>query len=309
MIMRRTYFLAFALACFLLIPIHTFGSDGFDEIQAEIVRLHGEGKYGEAIRYATQRLVKVRKQFGPNSRQYANYLFTLGGLNAFAGKDTEARKYFNRAAGIQKRNKFHGQPLGIGTDGFFLMIERAKAKSIKSTRGDGGSGAVARPSGRASVPGTPPAMLVSGNDALPDGRATAPRDSVAQELMQMERDWSEAYLKHDTATIERILADDYVGTDGRGIMTTKADEIEEAKPLKPGDPLPPFAVLDESVTDMKVRIYGNVAVVNGRVIEKVRTPEKESEIQYRRTTVWVKRQGRWQCVSFHGSRILEPPKQ
>ncbi|MFN2516773.1 MAG: DUF4440 domain-containing protein [Pyrinomonadaceae bacterium] len=60
---------------------------------------------------------------------------------------------------------------------------------------------------------------------------------------------------------------------------------------------------------MKVRIYGNVAVVNGRVIEKIKTKEKEAEIQYRRTTVWVKRHGRWQCVSFHGSRILEPPTQ
>ncbi len=36
------------------------------------------------------------------------------------------------------------------------------------------AGAVARPSGRASGPGTFQAMLVSGNNALPDGRATAP---------------------------------------------------------------------------------------------------------------------------------------
>jgi hypothetical protein len=75
---------------------------------------------------------------------------------------------------------------------------------------------------------------------------------------------------------------------------------------EPGDPSPPFLVLDETVSDMKVRVYGNVAVVNGRVIEKIRTKEKESEIQYRRTTVWSKLHGRWQCVSFHGSRILEP---
>lgn len=128
---------------------------------------------------------------------------------------------------------------------------------------------------------------------------------VEQEVMQLERDWSSAVLKHDIATVDRILAYEYVGTDGRGIMTTKAEEIEEAKPPKSGDSSP-FIILDEAVTDMKVRIYGNVAVVNGRVIEKVKTKREEGEIQYRRTTVWVKRQGRWQCVSFHGSRILEP---
>jgi ketosteroid isomerase-like protein len=131
---------------------------------------------------------------------------------------------------------------------------------------------------------------------------------IEQELMQLEHDWSAAYLKHDIATIDRMLADDFVGIDGRGIMTNKAAEIEDAKGPKPGDPQPSFLVLDDSITDMKVRLYGNTAVVNGRSIEKVKVKEKELEIQYRRTTVWVKRQGRWQCVSFHGSRIIEPTK-
>jgi ketosteroid isomerase-like protein len=129
---------------------------------------------------------------------------------------------------------------------------------------------------------------------------------VEQEIMQLERDWSAAYLKHDTATIAGLLADDYVGIDGRGIVTNRADEIQEAAVPKPGTPPPPFDVLDETVSDMKVRVYGDMAVLNGRVTEKIKAKEKESEIQYRRTTVWVKRQGRWQCVSFHGSRILQP---
>jgi ketosteroid isomerase-like protein len=137
--------------------------------------------------------------------------------------------------------------------------------------------------------------------ALPD------EDSKAeQEIIQLEKDWSAAYLKHDGATITALLGEDYVGIDGRGIVTTRADEIKEAAVPAPGTPPAPFEVLDENVTDMKVRVYGDMAVLNGRVIEKIKMKEKESEIQYRRTTVWVKRQGRWQCVSFHGSRIVQP---
>lgn len=136
-----------------------------------------------------------------------------------------------------------------------------------------------------------------------------PESRVERELMQLERDWSAAYLKHDTTTIDRLLAEDYVGTDGRGWMTNKAQEIEEAKEPAAGAPAPPFVVLDEKVTDMKVRSYGHIGVVTGRVIEKIKSKEGESTIQYRRTTVWVKRDGRWQCVSFHGSRILEPSGQ
>lgn len=136
----------------------------------------------------------------------------------------------------------------------------------------------------------------------------AKQGRAERELMQLERNWSAAYLKHDTATVERILADEFVGIDGRGIVTGKAQEMEEAEAPKPGAPAPPFDVLDEYVTDLKVRLYGDTAVVNGRTVEKIRNRGKESEIQYRRTTVWVKRRGRWRCVSFHGSRIVEPTR-
>jgi len=146
------------------------------------------------------------------------------------------------------------------------------------------------------------------SSALTSGQRSSNRNvsKDEQELIQAEKDWSDAYLKHDLATIDRLLADEYVGIDGRGIMTTKTDEIEEAKPPKPNAPAPPFTVLGESVTDFKVRVYGNMAIVNARVIEKVKSGDQEKEIQYRRTTAWVKRQAKWQCVSFHGSRILTP---
>lgn len=52
---------------------------------------------------------------------------------------------------------------------------------------------------------------------------------VERELMQLERDWSAAYLKHDTATIDRRLAEDYMGTDGRGWITNKAQEMKRLK--------------------------------------------------------------------------------
>ncbi|HEY8188375.1 MAG TPA: nuclear transport factor 2 family protein [Pyrinomonadaceae bacterium] len=129
---------------------------------------------------------------------------------------------------------------------------------------------------------------------------------VEQTLMQLERNWSAAYLRHDTAAIDRILADDYVGIDGRGVMTNKAQEIEDAKGPKPGEPEPAFLILDDTITDMKVRVYGNVSIINRRSVEKVKIRGKETNVEYRRTTVWVKRDGRWQCVSFHGSRILQP---
>jgi ketosteroid isomerase-like protein len=141
----------------------------------------------------------------------------------------------------------------------------------------------------------------------PKGQPSS-QTGVAQELMQMERDWSAAYLKHDPATVGRILADDYVGIDGRAIFSNKTEEMEEAKLPAPGTPPPERSVLDETISDMQVRVYGNAAVVTGLSTEKVQFKGLESTVRYRRTTVYVKRQGRWQCVSFHASRIIAPPK-
>ena len=126
---------------------------------------------------------------------------------------------------------------------------------------------------------------------------------VEDEVIRQEREWSAAFLRHDLAALDRIVADDFVGTDGRGIMSTKVDEIHEAKAAGPDAAAPPFVILNEVLSDMKVRLYGGVAVLTSRNDETVRTGDREMVLVYRRTTVWVKRQGRWQCVSFHASRV------
>src|ERR1051326_2426362 len=83
------------------------------------------------------------------------------------------------------------------------------------------------------------------------GQPTARQAKIERELMQMEHDWSAAYLSHDVSVVDRILADDFIGTDGRGIMTDKKQEMEDARSENPNR-----KVLSEAIDDMKVRIYG-----------------------------------------------------
>jgi ketosteroid isomerase-like protein len=126
--------------------------------------------------------------------------------------------------------------------------------------------------------------------------------------MRMERDYSVAYLNHDTATIGRILADDYVGIDGRAVVSDKAEEIEEAKAPRPGTPIPDYLVTDETLGEMKVRAYGDAAVVTSLSTEQVRIRGNASTVQYRRTTVYIKRRERWRLVSFHATRLIDGKK-
>lgn len=129
--------------------------------------------------------------------------------------------------------------------------------------------------------------------------------SRQDQVVAAERAWSEAFLRHDLSALSRLLADDFVGIDGRGVVSDKAAELDEARPPAPGAP----ALVGEALSDVRVRLYGDTAIltaVNTARFSPGPGETGESTVRYRRTTVWVWRDGRWQCVSFHGSRIQSP---
>jgi ketosteroid isomerase-like protein len=124
-------------------------------------------------------------------------------------------------------------------------------------------------------------------------------DSATERVIASERAWSDAVIRHDPRAISRLLADDFVGIDGRGVVTDKAAELAEAKPQSPGANSP--ILVSEQLSEIRVRKYADTAILTA-----VNTAHfSDSTVRYRRTTVWVRRGDEWRCVSFHGSRILE----
>jgi ketosteroid isomerase-like protein len=124
------------------------------------------------------------------------------------------------------------------------------------------------------------------------------RVSAEQELIKLENELNDAWINRDIAPFDRILADDYMGTDEEGNVVTKAQELAN---IKSGAYLSTSAVKD----DIKVRVYGDAAVVTGRSTYKGQYKGKEFSSQYRWTHTWVKRAGRWQCVAGHSSEIAQ----
>src|SRR5262249_25519434 len=131
-----------------------------------------------------------------------------------------------------------------------------------------------------------------------------PASTPDETFAALERAWSAAYHRHDLPAIEQLLAEEFVGIDGRGVTSTRRDELEEAKAREPDAPPPARAVVAGGVSDVKARISGKMAIATALNPATVRTQEGTSTVRYRRTTVWVRRAGRWQCVHFHASRIV-----
>jgi ketosteroid isomerase-like protein len=119
-----------------------------------------------------------------------------------------------------------------------------------------------------------------------------------QELRKLENDWLSAYISGDKATYDRIVADDFTGTDESAIKRGK--EQDRAAQL-PAAPVPGAIALNE---DMQVRLYGETAVITGRIVTKAKVGDQEiTGFATRFTDTWLKRQGRWQIVARHYSRV------
>jgi ketosteroid isomerase-like protein len=142
---------------------------------------------------------------------------------------------------------------------------------------------------------------------LVGGNAIAFTDEEAKsQVIAQEKTWSDAVIHHDIAKVASLLADDFIGIDGRGFVTDKAAELKEAEPPAADSTAP--QLMREVLSDFTARIYGNTAILNLTNTAQFSSKGKETTIKYRRTTVWVRDSGNWRCVSFHGSRVLEPPK-
>ena len=126
-------------------------------------------------------------------------------------------------------------------------------------------------------------------------------NKAGAELMQLERDIGAANVRRDKAFFERIEADEFIFTDSAGGLTTKAEDVASLD-----KPAGEFKLVSYEPDDMKVRVYGNTAVVTGRTLTMLQSKDREVTNRSRFTDVFVKRDGRWQLVAGHSSRIREP---
>src|SRR5215471_739100 len=125
---------------------------------------------------------------------------------------------------------------------------------------------------------------------------TKSSESVERALMQMEDDWADAIVKHDAATISRIIAEDWSETSWDGQSFGKAQALAD---------LPSGTTESITMDPIKVRLFGDVAIVTAGDVEKSTYKGKDSSGHYVWTDVYMNRNGQWQAVATQGSKV--PP--
>lgn len=122
-----------------------------------------------------------------------------------------------------------------------------------------------------------------------------------QEIRKVIDDFARAFAQVDTVSLNSLIADDYVHTNLDGGVLNKSQWLERAKARLAEIRSGKFRFDHYSYDDLRIRIYGNTAVVTGQATTVGQREGKVFKSNLRFTNVWVKREGRWQRVAFHDS--------
>jgi ketosteroid isomerase-like protein len=114
-------------------------------------------------------------------------------------------------------------------------------------------------------------------------------NDVEQQLKTWEKDFAKAVVSNDAEAIGKFLADDWVIIDPDGGFIDRAGFLGVIK----------SGMLTHDLMeseDVQVRNYGDTAVLIALTKTKAKFAGQQITTEERASDVFVKRDGRWQCV-------------
>ena len=133
----------------------------------------------------------------------------------------------------------------------------------------------------------------------PKSQAAPKTAARVDEVKQMEKRYTDALMKRDLATLEKIWSHDYTFTNGQGKLLSRAERLENVKTGA-------TEIQSADERDVQVRVYGgDAAVLVSHVTLKAQYSGKEASGEYRHTAVWIKGAGGWHLVANQITPIVQ----
>ncbi len=125
-------------------------------------------------------------------------------------------------------------------------------------------------------------------------RLPAQEKSDAASIRALELKWTESYKERSIEMLSSLLSEEFVITVEDGNVYSKTGYISHT-----ADPSTHVQIAE--LSDLKVRVHGDTAIVTGAYHEKGVSNGKPYEYHDRLTDVWMKAGGKWQVVASHYS--------
>jgi ketosteroid isomerase-like protein len=126
-----------------------------------------------------------------------------------------------------------------------------------------------------------------------------PEDPVAV-ITQWEHDAAAADQSRDVSFFQNNLSDDWTDGMSNGKFQSKKDLISDLTDKTH------FTMLHETLSDLKVRVYGDTAVATYSETDDALTNGERRSITMITTDTFVKTRGEWKEVSEHSSAVPHP---
>ena len=131
------------------------------------------------------------------------------------------------------------------------------------------------------------------------GTSSRNAEATVAALADIEQKLAEAWVDGDREAINAILAPDWTVVDIAGRVLTKEEVLEEA--FGTGD----RKIETMRIDNVRVRPFGEMAVVTGRTVAAGSYQGKRSEVELRFTDVFARPKGVWQIVASQGTAVAK----
>ena len=124
------------------------------------------------------------------------------------------------------------------------------------------------------------------------------KSAAEEELLKVEKEFAETIVNNDLEGLGRVVADDWIVIDPNGEIVDRARFFEV---IKSGSLT--HEIMESE--DLRVRVYGDSAVVTAITSTKGKFMGQEFSTRERATDVFIKRDRRWQCVLTHLTKFAK----
>lgn len=145
-------------------------------------------------------------------------------------------------------------------------------------------------------------LSISGQAA---GKQSSKTTQTEQELITLTREFADAVVKRNVAALERLLADDYIDILPDGTTASKSQIIANNKKPVSADAGKLEAI---DLSNSKVRLYGDAALVTLRITFRGRTGTGQAFANAYITTVAAVKKNRQWRIALIQSTAIQPSK-
>ena len=117
-------------------------------------------------------------------------------------------------------------------------------------------------------------------------------EAVIKELEAAEIKMFDGVLNYDPVYWKDYVSDDYITINADGVMQTKEQILADSAREKL------FAGVSYKLFDRKIRLYGDVAIINGRS-QYLMGDKILGEVYH--TEIWIKEKGKWMFDGWQGT--------